>query len=133
MFIMSRKPDFGVVRVPHICVFIYFTFFHSSSCLGRPMSPSTPDYFYGSLAFLYKHIHVVLSFYKNNLLIKNKLHQLLVWLKTIFSHPMHDLPLFEVAIRPYVHSLIVVPPFVYKKNERAKNNTPYNYSFFCES
>ena len=37
-----------------VCVFICFTFFHSSSCLGRPMSPSTPDYVYGSLAFLYK-------------------------------------------------------------------------------
>ena len=54
-------------------------------------------------------------------------------LKTIFFHPMHDLPLFEVAIRPYVHSLIVVPPFVYRKNEIAKNNTPYNYSFICVS
>lgn len=44
---------------------------------------------------------------------KNKLHQLLVSLKTIFSHPMHALRLFEVAIRPYVHSLIVVRLFVY--------------------
>ena len=99
------------------CVFC-IVYRHSVSCSEGCLCLWTVHFWLPirfSLTFLYKYIHVLLSFYKNNLLIKNKLHQLLVSLKTIFSHPMHDLPLFEVAIRPYVHSFIVVPPFVYKK------------------